>query len=283
MSGISQPQELLSEEEVKQYQEKGFVHEVQLLDAEETEELQRNYERIKQMLPEGQTLQDFAQWAHFNDYIYKLATHPRLLRHVASLIGPSFYAWDGFFFQKNPYQDIRSQWHQGWGVWPLVYKDDNKLPGPIVTVLLAIYDCTKENGCLKVIPDTARKGMMTHGLFDKPLSTYLFRREVPEEDLSEEELASVVFLESKAGHVSFQSEGTLHASDGNTSPTERAAISFRYAPYTVHYDTKIWPNFTVLPCQANYPEDAHRIHPAPTTFGYAQPDDFPHMPPKEYT
>ncbi|MEM7463439.1 MAG: phytanoyl-CoA dioxygenase family protein [Pseudomonadota bacterium] len=105
---------------------------------------------------------------HFGPAVFDLLRNARLLDIVESLIGPEI--------TSNPIQHVRikppaemlhdtelrahvtvTDWHQDRGV-ALAEADDTAM----VTVWCAISDATIKNGCLQVIPEAHRKGMLPH-------------------------------------------------------------------------------------------------------------------------
>lgn len=101
---------------------------------------------------------------HFGPAVFNMLTAPKLLDVVQSLIGSEI--------TSNPIQHVRikppvgdlqsdevrahitkTDWHQDQGV-TLESADNTRM----VTVWIAVSDATEKNGCLKVLPNSARTG-----------------------------------------------------------------------------------------------------------------------------
>ena len=57
--------------------------------------------------------------------------------------------------QKEPKVGGAWEWHQDYGYW---YKNEFLLPGQMISIMIAITDANKENGCLQVIRGSHKMG-----------------------------------------------------------------------------------------------------------------------------
>lgn len=91
-----------------------------------------------------------------------------------------------------------------------------------LNVGLAIDPATRENGCLKVVSGSHKKGYL--GLSDD--SGVLRQGETHEDELREVGLdpADIVYLEMAPGDLAIWSQLAVHGSDANTSDTDRAFL-----------------------------------------------------------
>src|SRR6201991_4490721 len=62
--------------------------------------------------------------------------------------------------QKEPRVGGAWEWHQDYGYW---YKNEFLFPDQMMSVMVAITEATKENGCLQVIEGTHKMGRIEHG------------------------------------------------------------------------------------------------------------------------
>ena len=62
--------------------------------------------------------------------------------------------------QKEPKVGGAWEWHQDYGYW---YKNEFLLPDQMMSVMVAITDANKENGCLQVIKGSHKMGRIEHG------------------------------------------------------------------------------------------------------------------------
>jgi ectoine hydroxylase-related dioxygenase (phytanoyl-CoA dioxygenase family) len=258
----------LTDEQLSTYEKQGYLCNLPVLSPEETSAVYNLYLRLQKALPPGQDISHVAQWEKVNDEVFALANHPAILRKVRSLIGNDFYIWDSYFFVKRSRQNIISQWHQDMRIWPMDW-------GKCTTVFLAISDCHKENGCLRVIPGSHHNQNIPHRnrLPERTAESYLFAQEIPEEEINEKEIA---YVELKAGECSLHSEWLIHGSGPNLTDKERVAVAFRYASYDVGCNTNAWPNFSVIPLSGTDRFNKNITREIPTEFGVPSYKDLPH-------
>src|SRR6186713_1741344 len=62
--------------------------------------------------------------------------------------------------QKEPRVGGAWEWHQDYGYW---YKDEFLFPDQLISVMVAITDANKENGCLQVVRGSHKMGRVEHG------------------------------------------------------------------------------------------------------------------------
>jgi phytanoyl-CoA hydroxylase len=63
--------------------------------------------------------------------------------------------------QKEPRVGGAWEWHQDYGYW---YKNEFLLPNQMMSVMVAVTQANKENGCLQVIRGSHQMGRVEHGL-----------------------------------------------------------------------------------------------------------------------
>ena len=62
--------------------------------------------------------------------------------------------------QKEPKVGGAWEWHQDYGYW---YKNEFLFPDQMMSVMIAITEANKENGCLQVIKGSHKMGRIEHG------------------------------------------------------------------------------------------------------------------------
>ncbi|MGC4042715.1 MAG: phytanoyl-CoA dioxygenase family protein [Armatimonas sp.] len=159
-------------------------------------------------------------------FIYELATHPKVLDAVESVLGPDFFLLATHFFCKYGEGAGASKfvaWHQDVTYWGLE-------PAQAVTVWLAIDDANEANGCMQAIPGTHIEGIREHGTAQQAGNLLSINQEVP---VTPPEEASAVSLELKAGWASLHDGCLIHGSLPNTSSRRRCGLTLRYIPTRV--------------------------------------------------
>lgn len=89
---------------------------------------------------------------------YEIATHPLLLDAVESILGPDILLWDSAYIVKEPCSEGFVSWHQDLTYWGLDMESDDDL----LTAWVALTPATTENGCMKFVDGSHRKGTFAH-------------------------------------------------------------------------------------------------------------------------
>jgi phytanoyl-CoA hydroxylase len=117
--------------------------------------------------------------------------------------------------QKEPRVGGAWEWHQDYGYW---YKNEFLLPEQMMSVMIAITDANKANGCLQVIKGSHKMGRIEHGFAGEQVGASQHYVDLA---LKTMELA---YVEIKAGDVLFFHSNILHRSEANTSGSARWSL-----------------------------------------------------------
>jgi non-heme Fe2+,alpha-ketoglutarate-dependent halogenase len=145
----------LSQEQVDQYKENGFIKGIPIFNSEEVRDLSAGFDRLCTLLRPGETPYVMDGWERYNTWLYELVMDPRILDCVEDLLGPNFYQWGSNMLCKMPREGLYIPWHQDLYDWPL-------WPPEVLTVWIAFDDVDEENGCLKFLPGTHENGIAQH-------------------------------------------------------------------------------------------------------------------------
>lgn len=130
----------------------------------EAEPFETRLTRLLEAHPEHEPLyykaiEGKAGGGHTGAAMFDLILHPRLLDAMASLVGPEIVG--SSVYRIRPKVPHRGRgvvpWHQDSGYFA-AHCDQNL----IVTVWIPLVSATPENGCLQVLPNTHRRGVVTH-------------------------------------------------------------------------------------------------------------------------
>lgn len=149
--------------------------------------------------------------------------------------------------QKEPKVGGAWEWHQDYGYW---YKNGFLYPEALISVMLALTEATKENGCVQVLKGSHKMGRFEHS----------FAGEQQGADMAfvEEALKKCerVYVELQPGDVLFFHSNLLHMSEANMSDKPRwSLISVYNLGYNVPFrekntscitPVKVVPNEAVL-------------------------------------
>jgi hypothetical protein len=218
---------ILKPEQIKQYNEQGYLMPFNGLDQEESRELRAFFDGVLAAYIELGKSSYAISTAHMRfARIYQLVQHPRIVDAVADLLGPNVVCWGSHFFCKMPHDGKRVPWHQDSTYWPLS-------PTKTVTVWLAIDDADPENANMKFIPRSH-----LHGLIDydetQDANTVLDLAVRNPHSYGDSEVDDQL----KAGQFSMHSDLLLHGSEANESNRRRCGLTIRYAAadVTTWYD-----------------------------------------------
>ena len=117
--------------------------------------------------------------------------------------------------QKEPRVGGAWEWHQDYGYW---YKNEFLFPDQMVSVMVAITEATRENGCLQVIKGTHKMGRIEHGFSGEQVGAAqhyvdLALRTMP-----------LVYVELAPGDALFFHSNLLHRSEANLSDRPRWSL-----------------------------------------------------------
>jgi phytanoyl-CoA hydroxylase len=149
--------------------------------------------------------------------LWPFAAHEPMLERVREIAGPELVTLSTNLFNKPPGVDGRHPMHQDLRYFSIRPADR------IVATWTAIDRCTRENGCLAVIPGSHRSDLAEHANPDWELVNYGFfaARGV--------DLEARVHVEMEPGDTLFFHPLLVHGSGRNRSEDFRRAISVHYA------------------------------------------------------
>ncbi|HXD88515.1 MAG TPA: phytanoyl-CoA dioxygenase family protein [Urbifossiella sp.] len=209
----------LTPEQIARFNRDGYLKPFRIFDDAEIAELRGYFDRLlAKYVAEGKDSYSISSAHLRHGRVWDVLTHPRVVRIVADLLGPSVIAWGSHFFCKMPGDGKTVSWHQDSSYWPLT-------PSKAVTVWLAIDDADPGNANMRFIPGTHVLGHLTYKLSETDPSNVL-NQTVPEV----EKYGQPVDVQLKAGEASVHSDLLLHGSEANSSNRRRCGLTLRYTP-----------------------------------------------------
>jgi hypothetical protein len=205
---------VLTHKQLANYEELGFLQSIPILSEDEVRHFRAEIEKTRKLLGGNVTRMDqshfYFRWA------WDLGTHPRVLDCMEQLIGPNIMLKSTRLFYKFGQSESFVGWHQD-GITEQVKS------AYVPAIWLGLTPATAENGCLRVVPQSHRLGLVPHVDFPNPdnLTTYGATAQVP---ISE---AHDVVME--AGEMSLHHPLVLHASNPNRSAEPRIGFSATYS------------------------------------------------------
>ncbi len=166
-------------------------------------------------------IQDFhADPVLFDGYV----KHPRLLSFVEAFLGPDLKSIHTMLINKPPGVDGRHPLHQDLLYFPFRPADR------IVATWTALQPCTRENGCLVVVPGTHKGELLRH---ENPDWEWLNLAYFGAAGVGEH--AERLHLEMEPGDTVFFHPILQHGSGQNRTEGFRRAISAHYASATCRF------------------------------------------------
>lgn len=224
----------LTQEEIDQFNERGFLPREELLTPLEVKALHQRledignevvefppeYVQIEPMVKSGELEEDSVRFNNVRkiwnltkyDALFKeYARHPAILDVVHSLLGPNLKIYVDQTLCKPPRVGSAKPPHQDSAYWTSID------PPNLVICWMALDDATEENGCMRFIPGSHKLGVIEHKHLED------FRVEDEKVDYARE-----VAVPLKAGGCSFHHSLAMHRTDLNTSPDRRIGLTVAY-------------------------------------------------------
>ena len=217
----------LSETQVSEFHEQGYVFLPEVFHAEEVAALTGELDGIfAQDRPEnvreknGKAVRTTFAAHTFNDAFARLGRHPRLIDPVMQLLGGSVYMHQYKINAKAAFDGDVWQWHQDYGTWAR----DDLMPEPRAMNIAVFLDPVSEfNGPLMFIPKSHQGGKLDagHDLETTSYPLWTLDRETVTDLVNR---GGMVAPTGKAGSVLLFHCNLVHASPGNISPWNRTIV-----------------------------------------------------------
>jgi ectoine hydroxylase-related dioxygenase (phytanoyl-CoA dioxygenase family) len=122
--------------------------------------------------------------------------------------------------QKEPRVGGAWEWHQDYGYW---YKNQFLFPDQLISIMVALTEANKENGCLQVIRGSHKLGRVNHGFAGEQVGADMV---MVDNTLRTMEL---VYCELEPGDALVFHSNLLHRSEANLSERPRWSIISCYS------------------------------------------------------
>lgn len=159
---------------------------------------------------------------------YSYVEHQNLLAVANDLIGKELYSLVTNVFNKPPEVDGRHPLHQDLRYFRM------RPPEKIVAAWTAISPCTRDNGCLAVVPKSHLLGALDHQLPDWDFVNYAFY------GVKDTNRLTRVHIEMEPGDTVFFHPLLVHGSGRNLTSECRRSISTHYASHECESPDPDW-------------------------------------------
>lgn len=235
----------ISNSELEQYRDKGFVISRGFFDREEIELLRRAAKEDRELDQHSFTRGDgeggavrLSLWNHPGDTIYGMfARCESVVDSAEKILEGEVYHYHSKMIMKDAKVGGAWTWHQDYGYWY-----ENGVLFPLLTsVFIAVDPATKQNGCLQVIPYSQNLGRIDHVLTGDQAGADTARVDEILKRLPLE------YVEMEPGDALYFHSNLLHRSDQNRSDNPRWSMICCYnAARNDPYKESHHPRYTPL-------------------------------------
>ena len=156
-----------------------------------------------------------------NDVFGYLTRSEKMISLIKQLLGGEAPVchYHSKLMQKEPKVGGAWEWHQDYGYW---YKNQFMFPDELLSVMIALTEANKENGCLQVIKGSHKMGRLNHGFAGEQMGADM---QMVNNALKTMEL---VYVELQPGDALMFHSNLLHRSEANLSDHSRWSIISSY-------------------------------------------------------
>lgn len=207
---------VLTEAQVRAFEEQGFLSPVRALSAERARVYRERYEALEARWP-GDMKKMKTKSHLLCPWVLEIAEDPYVLDIFEDLLGPNLRCWSMAWRVKPADGETFAGWHQD-----SVYGS----PVPIVLGALALSPCGPRQGCLRGFPGSHRWGHLKHEESDDAKSI-LARGQFIVDPL--DETKAIDFALAPGEMVLFHN-ALVHGSAGNFGPDRRMLLLVEMVP-----------------------------------------------------
>lgn len=216
---------LLTEEEVEAYDRDGYVIVRGFLNEAEVEKLYKiatgddavNANAIDLNDTTGKKTKLTLWYKPGNDAYGLLTKSDRMVKNTGKLMDGNSPVchFHSKLMQKEPKVGGAWEWHQDYGYW---YKNEFLFPDQMISVMVAVTEANRANGCLQVIRGSHKMGRIEHGFAGEQVGASQHYVDLALKTLEH------VYVELKAGDALFFHSNLIHRSEANTSEHARWSV-----------------------------------------------------------
>lgn len=210
---------MLTPDQLIEYNEKGYFIIPNLLTEDEVQYILKENEEFSYLNKHTMESKDatgkknrLSLWFNPPENIYgNISRSHKIVDRVEEMLDGEVYHWHSKMILKEARTGGAWEWHQDYGYW----YNDNCLSPDLVSVMMAINQCSIENGCLEVLAGSHKLGRIDHGTIGKQTGANTQRV------LEAEKIFNKVYVELSPGDALFFHCNLLHCSAPNQSDIPR--------------------------------------------------------------
>lgn len=251
----------LTDKDVEQFHRDGYVFPVDLLSADEVQDIRGQLEAVEAENGGKLKPQQRSKGHLLFKWLDNLIHDQRVLDPIEQLIGPNILLWNTLFWIKEADNKSFVGWHQDTKYWGL---SSDK----VVTAWLALSPASIDAGCMKVLPGSHIGDVLEHD--EKYNENNMLTR--GQELASEPKEEDAVYMPLQPGQMSLHNYRIAHASGPNTAPDRRIGVSMHFMPPETKQIVGSWDSATLVRGEDPYghfektPRPAHDFDEAAMAF-----------------
>lgn len=206
----------MKDQELKHYQDHGFIFPIKLFSEEKARDIKLLYENeYNQINSKALKIESKFKSHLIFKFLNDIIKEETILKYVREVIGNDILCWNSIIFSKPKDSGKYVGWHRDKEYWNLA--NDN-----VVTVSIAITESNLKNGCLKIYKGKIEK---LEYVIEKDKKNMLARGQ---NALINENDKNIQNIELKPGEGAIFNQNCIHGSDKNNSNSDRILIAIRY-------------------------------------------------------
>lgn len=221
----------VTKEMVDDFNKLGYILIRSLLDKEEVGMIIKSITESDAFIKEtfsiekGERKTNRSIWNHpGNDITGIVARSEKVVNTCEAMLGGEVYHYHSKFMLKDAKIAAPHYWHQDYGYW---YYNGYLYP-EMMTVFVALDPCTKQNGCLEILPGSHHCGRIEHNPIDGQFGADKTRVDEIRKK------CPLMYVELNPGDAIFFHSNVLHHSSANRSDMRRWAYLMTYNKATNH-------------------------------------------------
>jgi ectoine hydroxylase-related dioxygenase (phytanoyl-CoA dioxygenase family) len=236
----------LTEKDLLFYKKQGYLlPEARLFGEDQFSRLKSIFEEI--LAAKDKNIRaDMLDTPHFKDErLMAFLMDEKVLDLVESILGPNFGLWSSHFICKEAMVGRATPWHEDSSYWKGRFDNFDG----IVTIWLAIDESTKENGCMRVIPEShLATDVSEYEMIDSDLNTFNTQIKGVNE-------AKQVYFELQPNQYSLHDSRIIHGAQANTSQKRRCGYTIRYFSQSMKYIPEANRGHKIWHCRGENPHN----------------------------
>jgi non-heme Fe2+,alpha-ketoglutarate-dependent halogenase len=206
---------------IRKYQQDGFVAPVLIYSKQEIQHYQSQFSQMEKQL--GHQKEQYQNLHFYFPWAREMATHPKLLDLVESIIGPDVLIYGSLVLSKQPNTSAFISWHQDGHYF------NDFATTQYLSAWIALSESTVSNGCMRVIPGSHQQGILVHQPCVKQGNLIRQNEQI---DITPRP-SLVCDVELHPGEVSLHHAATIHHSPPNQSQSKRTGLIIRFVDATI--------------------------------------------------